>query len=510
MNRRSFLKTTAFASMALPSWSALGAEESKKDIVAPDWASRYGLRPMGSLKLKPARKIADSRIGIGMECLDRQLFLPEKTYGHLAALGAKWARVQTGWSRCETREGIYDFSWLDDVVDHIIAAGVKPWFNVGYGNKIYSPDAPHESAVGQVPIYDGERGILAWKNFLQALAAHFKDRVEYWEIWNEPNIDAFWHPKHPSSPVEYAKLVALSAGAIHLRHPQAKIVACESGMETKFFEDCLKAGMGEHIHCFSIHPYTAEQIPELEYAAGISRLLDVIHRLAPHVQLWQGECGTCTLNTGHADAWRMKLWNMNEMNQAKWVVRRLMLDLFINLGHTQYFHLCDMLEKPYRMSDGKPHLPNMLGLLNGKTYTPKIAYHAMQSVATLFDGNTLAEQSYYCALMPLTKEATVIEPYTLFFRRRGAPMLAYYQATDVQDDTLTVPVDIVLACDRADQKPPDVLREPVLIDPITQALYSLPPPERITSQGRTRTSLRFKGLPCLNYPLLITDQSAVI
>ena len=216
MKRRTFLKAVSLSVVPLSARHAFASEALTPP--SPKWVKEYGLTPIGTLNTKPSRDIIDSRIGIGMECLDRRMYLPEKTYGHLAALGAKWARLQTGWSRCETTEGVYDFAWLDDVVDKVIAAGVRPWFNVGYGNKLYSPDAPHESAVGQVPLYDGERGVNGWKNFLHALASHFKDRIEYWEIWNEPNISSFWHPKHKSSPVEYAKLVSISAEAIRSRH----------------------------------------------------------------------------------------------------------------------------------------------------------------------------------------------------------------------------------------------------------------------------------------------------
>ncbi|MFA6561334.1 MAG: beta-glucosidase [Verrucomicrobiia bacterium] len=496
MDRRSFIKAAALGAVPLPALRALDTKQ-------------FPLERIGVLKTKPARDIAASRIGIGMECLDRRMYLPEKTFGHLTALGAKWARLQTGWSRCETKEGVYDFAWLDDVVNHVIAAGVKPWFNVGYGNKLYSPDAPHESAVGQVPLYDGERGVNAWKNFLRALAAHFKDRVEHWEIWNEPNISAFWHPKHQSSAVEYTKLVAISAEAIHARYPQAQIVACESGKESEFFEACLQAGMGAHINCFSIHPYNPEQVPELNYAVSISRLRDIVHRLAPHVRLWQGECGAPAHTTGHADASWMKLWNMNEENQAKWLVRRLMLDVFMDIDLAQYFHLCDLMEKPYRQASGAARPPVMLGILNGKTYTPKLAYAAMQSIATLFDTDTRPEPAYYCALQPVANGAALLEPYTMLFRRRGAPMLAYYQAANVQDATPAVAVDVVLTCDSRSKKPADVLREPVLVDPIKRSIYALAAPDRITAKGQFRPTLRFKHLPCLDYPLLVTDKSAV-
>lgn len=498
MNRRSFIKAAVLtAAVPLPALRALDTKQ-------------LSLERIGALKTKPARDIAASRIGIGMECLDRRMYLPEKTYGHLAALGAKWARLQTGWSRCEAKEGVYDFAWLDDVVNHVITAGVKPWFNVGYGNKLYSPDAPHESAVGQVPLYDGERGINGWKNFLGALAEHFKDRVEHWEIWNEPNISAFWHPKHKSSPDEYAKLVAISAEAIRARHPAARIVACESGVDSAFFEGCLKAGMGKHINFFSIHPYQPEQIPELNYAAQVSRLRDIARQFAPHVRLWQGECGAPAQTIGHHDASWMKLWNMNELNQAKWVVRRLLLDVFLDLDRAQYFHLCDLMESTYRQANGEARPPVMLGLLNGKTYTPKLAYAAMQSIATLCDADTRPEPGYYCAMLPVADGASLMEPYTMLFRRRGAPMLAFYQAANVQDDTPTVPVDVVLSCDSHPKKFPDILREPVLVDPIRQTVYALSVPERLAVKGQFRPSLRFKNLPCLDYPLLITDKSTVL
>jgi hypothetical protein len=500
MDRRRFLKAAGLAVISSPALRARGA--NPPDRSPPLWAASSGLKLSGPLKTRSAREIEASRIGIGMECLDRQMYLPEKTYGHLAALGAKWARLQTGWSRCETKEGVYDFAWLDEVVNNVIAAGVKPWFNVGYGNKLYSPDAPHESAVGQVPLYDGERGVIAWKSFLRELAEHFKDRVEHWEIWNEPNISCFWHPKHKSSPIEYTRLVSISAEAISAKHPKAQIAACVSGIPLQFIEDCIKAGIGQHISVFAIHPYNI--VPESNYAAMVGRIREIMRRFAPHVRLWQGECGV----PSQAET-QMSHGNMDELKQAKWLVRRLLLDVFLDLDLAQYFHLCDLMESNYRQADGKAQLPPMFGILNGKSYTPKLAYAAMQSVATLFDADTRAEPGYYCALLPAASGTTLQEPYTMLFRRRGVPLLAYYQAANVLNDTPCVPVDIALCCDSYPKKPAEALRDPVLVDPVRQAVYALPAPARNAAEGSFRPSLRFENLPCLDYPLLITDRTAI-
>mgnify|MGYP000498257821 CR=1 FL=1 len=106
------------------------------------------LQKIGQLRHVKSSEIENSKISIGFECLDRFIFDPERYYDKLAAIGVKWAHCQTGWSRCEKEKGIYDFAWLDSVVDNLLERGVEPWFNFGYGNKLYMPDAFGEAAVG--------------------------------------------------------------------------------------------------------------------------------------------------------------------------------------------------------------------------------------------------------------------------------------------------------------------------------------------------------------------------
>lgn len=82
--------------------------------------------PAGHIRPRPSKAIAASPLSIGFETLDRQSFDPARTYSHIAELGVKWARCQTGWCRSEKRKGEYDFRWLDGIVDSLRAAGVQP------------------------------------------------------------------------------------------------------------------------------------------------------------------------------------------------------------------------------------------------------------------------------------------------------------------------------------------------------------------------------------------------
>ena len=51
-------------------------------------------------------KISHSRVGIGFEKLDRDVFDPNKAYDKVARTGIKPIRIQSGWARTE-RSPVY-------------------------------------------------------------------------------------------------------------------------------------------------------------------------------------------------------------------------------------------------------------------------------------------------------------------------------------------------------------------------------------------------------------------
>ena len=57
------------------------------------------LQYAGKLPTYSAKDIPFSRLGIGFEKLDRDVFDPEKAYDKVAAIGVKKIRIQSGWAR---------------------------------------------------------------------------------------------------------------------------------------------------------------------------------------------------------------------------------------------------------------------------------------------------------------------------------------------------------------------------------------------------------------------------
>ena len=127
--------------------------------------------------------------------------------------------------------------------------GIAPWL---------PPVAPNELA--------------RWKQFVGDVAHHFRGRVTYFEIWNEPNISSFFYPI--PDPAEYADLLQASYTAIKAADPTARVIfAGMSGNDIGFLGrvyDALDIQFGSaakrNHHYFDIlgvHPYDGSRPPAL-------------------------------------------------------------------------------------------------------------------------------------------------------------------------------------------------------------------------------------------------------
>ncbi len=63
--------------------------------------------------------------------MDRGLTIWDNYKSYLKPLGVKKIRLQGGWAKCEKVKGVYDWQWLDDVINYAVANGlVHPEYNL--------------------------------------------------------------------------------------------------------------------------------------------------------------------------------------------------------------------------------------------------------------------------------------------------------------------------------------------------------------------------------------------
>jgi len=143
-----------------------------------------GLKPIGTMTPRTTKEIKSSRITIGCEVLDRDLAVFDNYKDYLPYLGAKKARIQAGWAKCEKEIGVYDWKWLDEIIDFLVANDIEPWFELSYGNPIY-PGGGGTALLNS--LMTSEEAYQAWDRWVEAAVTRYKDRVVEWEIWNEPD-----------------------------------------------------------------------------------------------------------------------------------------------------------------------------------------------------------------------------------------------------------------------------------------------------------------------------------
>jgi hypothetical protein len=441
---------------------------------------------------RDASTIDASPLSVGFETLDRKMFDPERTYSHVAKLGAKWARTHTGWCRTERIRGQYDFAWLDSVVDSLRRIGVQPWFCVGFGNPLYSPESPDEFAVGCVPTRTPE-ATTAWLRYVGKMAEHFRGRVQHFEIWNEPNAKSFWQPEG-AQPEEYIKLVELTAPVIRRRVEDAVIVGgAVMGMNTRFFEGCMERGLGQLIDRASFHSYRF--LPEKNYEDDIGRWRAIIAKHAPGIPLWHGEVGAAS-QPGGAGGRADYPWTL--VRQAKWMLRRFLFDLRMRTELISYFHLVDLVG--YRHSDAPTGKTNYKGLLHGTDYTPKPAYFAFQCLCALFDAETERTELPISFEADENKESIDIEEIvSAGFTRQGKAMHVYWWPPGAEMERADKQISLSFSS-RTDVE----LENPVLVEPLDGRVY------RIDRAKRSGNTWLIPNAPLADHPLIVTDRSIAL
>ncbi len=479
---------------------------------------------LGKLKTRRSTEIASSPLGVGFECLDRDMWDANQAWPVLDDLGIKWARVQTGWAKTERERGRYDFAWLDGIVDKLLERGVRPWLSVSYGNPLYcgavgsvEPARMGEriecpaNGVGFPPIHS-EEARAAWGSYVRALAAHFKTRVSHYEVWNEPDLECFW--KSGPKAAQYVDLARMTAGAIRTEQPDAIVIggAIAWGMTAwslKWLEDCLVAGLGECCDIVSYHGY--KSVPERHSAQEIAAFRHLLNRYKPSMPYWQGEAGIQSRVPSSGNSGALSGMVLSEEIQARMLLRRTLLELHNGCAMSSYFHMADFA---HYAGDRRTYHYGLVRLEDG---SPKPSFFALQTLCTLLADGTFPADGRTAAHLSVLADssdprATKAASWHANFVRGQIPIHAWWIPESLENAPVIQRAEMTFWMDR-DLR----LEDPVLIDPVTQEVFAVKMDRDRRTCGESWMSpdpeaegLRvFPDLPVSTDPLLLTDRSLI-
>ncbi|MBQ9893065.1 MAG: glycoside hydrolase [Bacteroidales bacterium] len=327
------MKKTFAALFLLMSVQAIWAEGLLNSVSWDNIRSHPAPLPVsGELAARPSSLDAPSIWSVGVEAMDRGYGVFSEFSKYVGETGVGYGRLQSGWARTETKKGKYDFAWLDEHVDGLLAQGVHPWMCLCYGNALYTRGGTGLDAklFPDGPVMD------AWLKYIRTVVSRYRGKITMWEIWNEPN-----GPNNLDSYPLYANLFVRTAKVIREVDPDAKIAAFASwSPDLDYIRQAMEliaaADGVKYIDCITVHAYF--QIPETIIPAmeKLRRDIDVYN---PGIVLLQGEAG-CPSHLEYAPS-SLKDVDWTETSQAKWELRHMLN--FYSLGvPTSVFTMVDL------------------------------------------------------------------------------------------------------------------------------------------------------------------------
>lgn len=432
---------------------------------------------IGRVENKTTAAITESNWSIGCETLDRNYADYNAYKEYLSELGAKHARIQSGWAKCEPKIGKFDFEWLDVIVNDMKSRQVQPWMVLCYGNPIYSSN----EKLG-AKIFTDKETMDGWLNYVRQTVKRYKHQIKEWEIWNEPNLGD--NLKYPDA---YANLLMKTVEVIKSEQSDAVIMgfALSGNLSQKFTKDVyeiLKANnKTDIVDYLTFHPYMNNP-DEAKY--NIEALTKLAKSYNPNVKLYQGENGCpAVLEWGHA----LNQHPWSEISQAKWFLRRMANDWSFGI-RSSIFTLVDLQYFNMHQSFGL-----LRTNLEKKIVYKRPSYYAARNMINLFPIDVKA--SGRLAYKANTFKSIAIEGVKKNDQLIGAVM--WYDDKIPSDD---------LEWDRLDIEIKELpLKDPVLVDIVTGKVYDMNK-QLYRNMGK---DIKLRDFPVWDSPMLLIERDFV-
>ncbi|ANE48252.1 hypothetical protein SY83_20365 [Paenibacillus swuensis] len=228
----------------------------------------------------------------------------------LQLMGVKTVRDTQRWEYIETTKGTYAFQpFLTDYMTALSNKGIKPLMTLALDHSLYDNDG---NGTGVTPYTDAGR--TGFANYTKQLMQRFGSQINEVEVYNEPNISAFFTgPAAADKPEYYYQLLKSTYAAAKSVNPSVKVIGgATAGVGLPFHEAVFQKGGLAYMDAVSMHPYDHANHPELYLAQFISNLDNLVKQ-------YNGQVSKPIYMT--EDGWSSNSGGVSELTQADYLVR---------------------------------------------------------------------------------------------------------------------------------------------------------------------------------------------
>jgi hypothetical protein len=263
--------------------------------------------------------------------------------------GIVWVRTDFDWSGVERSRGKWTFNHLDEVVELAEKAEICILPILDY-------DVPWAR-----PAY---KHLDLWLEYVRQVVSRYKDRLHYWEVWNEPNLENFWRDK--PDPANYVQLLRATYQEIKRIDPKLTVLlGGMAGIPWTYLEGIYKAGGKDYFDVMNVHPYRYPRGPEeSQLLADLLRLRNLMKEFGDDDKpIWITEIGWPTHQGPRG---------ISEEAQAQILPRSYLLALEGGVARIFWYEF----QAPERQAD---YNEDHFGIVH-RDLTPKPAYQAYKTL----------------------------------------------------------------------------------------------------------------------------------
>lgn len=168
--------------------------------------------------------------------------------------GVSIIRFDVSWTFAEPYRGRYEWAPSNRIVKAAVERRLRPLVTI--------TNSPSWAAVGGWRQTGRPTDPATYADFAGTVAEHYRDSVDVFEIWNEPNGRMFFEPM--PDPVVYAQMLRLAYQRIKAVHPDSTVLGGALGAvdhtpdtlaPVSFLQGMYTAGAHDHFDALSFHPY---------------------------------------------------------------------------------------------------------------------------------------------------------------------------------------------------------------------------------------------------------------
>jgi len=221
-----------------------------------------GAMPKPLVTLGPPQRVktVNPKMGVHTRLTDEvEEWKIKRTLEMVREMGAPWIVEYFPWAYYEPRKGFFNWEHADLVVNHAVTQGLTVIARLGFVPRWARPKDTTFT-------YLDEEHFADFGDYVYAFVEHFRGRVNYIIIWNEPNLSLEWGYR-PVDPEGYTKLLRIAYVRAKEANPEVKVLAgalaptfapqgSRWGMtDVDFLRRMYEAGAKDYFDILAVHSY---------------------------------------------------------------------------------------------------------------------------------------------------------------------------------------------------------------------------------------------------------------